>query len=344
MAQKGMPTGSDISFKHRRDSVRWMRPIDPNEAMLPSVEHRPSRALAALKSAGSMIMREALVLSAFQNKPTSMFDALAKEPEARPEMVLINPDTTLDETADPVLQALRKPSSERTDDDLQTILQATAETKFFQRLSPEQHRELCRVMQPTFVPQNTLVFQQGDEGKSFYVIYHGAAKVYVKPPPKPAKPASLGMKDLNPKKLGAQAATARKLDSIEPNVDGKEKSEEEAGQAKLGSLRGSYVCALEDGDSFGELALSNVGKRQASVQAAMPTHLLEIDKVEYDRCLRELHEAELDRRIKFVRSIWIFGSWSEAELRRISEVMTTRQYEKNTTIIKQAGRLAYLHP
>ena len=153
----------------------------------------------------------------------------------------------------------------------------------------------------------------------------------------------------------------------------REKREEEQ-QAKLGS----YVCALEDGDSFGELALSNVGKRQASVQGAMPTQLLEIrlhrrllerrqredvgepphvdcvgrreprpdraDKVEYDRCLRELHEAELDRRVKFVRSIWIFESWSEAELRRISEVMTTRQYEKNTTIIKQAGRLAHFPP
>ena len=119
----------------------------------------------------------------------------------------------------------------------------------------------------------------------------------------------------------------------------REKREEEQ-QAKLGS----YVCALEDGDSFGELALSNVGKRQASVQAAMPTHLLEICKVEYDRCLRELHEAELDRRVKFVRSIWIFGSWSDAELRRISEVVTTRQYEKNTTIIKQADRFAYLQP
>ncbi len=68
------------------------------------------------------------------------------------------------------------------------------------------------------------------------------------------------------------------------------------------------------------------------------------DKVEYDCCLRELHEAELDRRVKFVRSIWIFESWSEAELRRISEVMTTRQYEKNTTIIKQAGRFAHFPP
>ena len=66
--------------------------------------------------------------------------------------------------------------------------------------------------------------------------------------------------------------------------------------------------------------------------------------MEYDGCLHELHEAELDRRVKFMRAIWIFESWSEAELRRISEVMTTRQYEKNTTIIKQAGRFAYLQP
>ena len=154
------------------------------------------------------------------------------------------------------------------------------------------------------------------------------------------------MMELNPKKLGAQAAIARKLDSnrtqagLHIGFDGKEKSEEGEEEAKLGS----YVCALEDGDSFGELALSNVGKRQASVQAAMPTHLLEICKVEYDRCLRELHEAELGRRVKFVRSIWVFGSWSDAELRRISEVMTTRQYEKNTTIIKQAGRFAHFPP
>ena len=157
----------------------------------------------------------------------------------------------------------------------------------------------------------------------------------------------------------------------------REKREEEQ-QAKLGS----YVC--EDGDSSGELALSNFGKRPASVQAArsfssvLPTQLLAIrlhhnllerrqredageppqvervgrreprpdraDKVEYDGCLHELHEAELDRRVKFMRTIWIFESWSEAELRRISEVMTTRQYEKNTTIIKQAGRFAHFPP
>ena len=288
-------------------------------------------------------MTATLVISAFQNKPKSVFDGLGKETEERPEMVLVDPDSTLDETADQVLQALRKPSSERTDDDLQTILQATADSKFFQRLSPEEHREICRVIQPAFVPKDTVVFQQGEEGKTVYVIYHGAAKVYVAYT-KPAKAASWGlMAGLGPTKLGAQAATSTKLEYIEPNADGEEESEEAKGaseEAKVAKL-GSCVCVLEDGDSFGELVLMNAGKRQASVRTAMPTHLLKIDKEVYNRSLYEMHEAELDRRVKFVRSIFIFGDWSEEDLRGISKVMTKRQYEKNTTIIAQAGRFAY---
>ena len=341
--KKAKPTGSDISFKQRRDSIRWMRPVDPKDALLPSLEQRPSRALASLKSAGSRVMTATLVISAFQNKPKSVFDGLGKETEERPEMVLVDPDSTLDETADLVLQALRKPSSERTDDDLQTILQATADSKFFQRLSPEEHREICRVIQPAFVPKDTVVFQQGEEGKSVYLIYHGAAKVYVAYT-KPAKAASWGlMAGLGPTKLGAQAATSTKLEYIEPNVDGEEENEEAKGaseEAKVAKL-GSCVCVLEDGDSFGELVLMNAGKRQASVRTAMPTHLLKIDKEVYDRSLHEMHEAELDRRVKFVRSIFIFGNWSEEDLRGISKVMTKRRYEKNTTIIAQAGRFAY---
>ena len=103
---------------------------------------------------------------------------------------------------------------------------------------------------------------------------------------------------------------------------------------------GPCVCVLEDGDSFGELALMGSGIRQASVRTTMPTHLLKIDKEVYDRSLHELHEAELERQIKFVRSIFVFANWSEEDLRGISKVMTKRQYEKNTTIIAQAGRFA----
>ena len=366
--QKGKQTGSDISFKQRRESNRWKRPVDPKDALLPGVEQRPSRALASLKSAGGRVMAQALVISAFQNKPKSVWDR--KEADDRPEMVLVEPDTTLDETADPVLRALRKPSSERTDDDLQTIQQATADVKFFQRLSPEEHRELCRVIQPAFAPAYTSVFEQGDVGTAVYVIYHGAAKVHVGGVhgpvyKKPTRAASWGLM-----KMSAQGATSPKLESVEPNVDDAESKEEshevkeseegkarreakeneegmeseEGMEAKKVAKLGACVCVLEDGDSFGELALMASdrfgGIRQASVRTAMDTHLLKIDKAVYDRSLHELHEAELDRRVKFVRSIFIFGNWSEEDLRGISKVMTKRQYEKNTTIIAQAGRFA----
>ena len=248
----------------------------------------------------------------------------SKETEAKPEMVLIDPDATLDANsmaADPVLQALRKPSSERTDDNLQTILLATADVKFLQRLSPEEHRELCRVIQLVFIPKDTAIFEQGDEGTSFYVIYLGAAKVYVDYE-KPSRAASLGMMGgLSSTKLGAQVATSQ----VEVDLEGGNKS----------SPKPSCVCVLEDGDSFGELALMGSGVRQASVRTAMPTHLLKIDKDVYDRSLQKLHEAELNLRVQFVRGVFIFSDWSDEDLRRISHVMTSRRYEKNTTIIAQ---------
>ena len=394
-------------------------------------------------------------------------------------MVLVELDTTLDKTADPVLKALRKTSSERTDDDLQTIQKATADVKFFQRLSPEEHRELCRVLQPVFFPKDTAIFEQGDVGTSIYVIYHGAAKVYVKAGAAAKEPCTLSACQINSlidervrarasanyaladellaqlngasvhvddssktwstpvnadgtpglsgtqtvlsptgaarrrgsvlqaleaesrregevhepstRKLSEQAATSTKLDSIEPNVDGDEskdpsfrvrkpswlstlesqrekaseegKANEEGKASEHGKERrrssdvsefvrklrlkvanqnqlGPCVCVLEDGDSFGELALMGSGIRQASVRTTMPTHLLKIDKEVYDRSLHELHEAELERQIKFVRSIFVFANWSEEDLRGISKVMTKRQYEKNTTIIAQVGRFA----
>ena len=56
---------------------------------------------------------------------------------------------------------------------------ATSEVKFFERLEPQQHRELCRVIKYDPVPKDTVLFRQGDEGSTFYIVFRGAVKVYV---------------------------------------------------------------------------------------------------------------------------------------------------------------------
>ena len=43
------------------------------------------------------------------------------------------------------------------------------------------------------------------------------------------------------------------------------------------------VCVLEDGDSFGEVALQGSSVRTATVRAVMPTLLLRVEKETYDK-------------------------------------------------------------
>lgn len=249
-------------------------------------------------------------------------------------------------TGDEVLRCLGKSSEDRTDEDLRVIQKATSDVKFFEQLSKEEHYELCRVMThrerscskpclshaeltccprllAVFLPKDTLVFAQGDEGVSFYIIYMGATKVHVQYAP-PSQAASFGMATkLSSAKLGAQQA-----DGYEEGRD------DDDGLSKLGTC----VCVLEDGDSFGELALMGNGIRQASVVTAMETHFLKIEKKAYELSLQKLHEEELSQRTQFVQGVFIFSDWTDEDLRRVAYVMTSRRYEKNTTIIAQGDQ------
>ena len=87
-------------------------------------------------------------------------------------------------------------------------------------------------------------------GTTFYVIYTGAAKVFVKDHAADMRARAEG---------GAAAAAAASADP-----------------------KGTCVCVLEDGDSFGELALLGSGVRAATVVTAMPTRFLKIEKNAYE--------------------------------------------------------------
>ena len=96
---------------------------------------------------------------------------------------------------------------------------------------------------------------------------------------------------------------------------------------------GTCVCTLEDGDSFGELALLGNGIRNATVMTAMPCQLLKVEKEAYERSLQKLHEAELRRRIAFLQRIFLFSEWADEDLRRLAFVLTRKRFEKASTIL-----------
>ena len=106
---------------------------------------------------------------------------------------------------------------------------------------------------------------------------------------------------------------------------------------------GICVCVLEDGDSFGELALLGNGKRAATAVTAMPTTFLLVEKDSYDESLAQVKQAELHTRMEFLRRVFLFTDWSDAELERLAKVVTLKKYEKNTTIIRQSTSTDHMY-
>ena len=76
---------------------------------------------------------------------------------------------------------MREPA-DRSEEDVQLIVRATADIKFFQRLTRKQHEEICREMKHEIVPAATTLFEQDDEGSTFYVVYCGCCKLYATDP------------------------------------------------------------------------------------------------------------------------------------------------------------------
>jgi len=98
---------------------------------------------------------------------------------------------------------------------------------------------------------------------------------------------------------------------------------------------GTCVAELQDGDSFGELALLGNGQRAATVVTATDTRFFKVDKEAYDSSLARAHQAQLQQRVDFFQRIFLFTDWKESALKSLSKVVTPKKYEKNTTIIRQ---------
>ena len=160
----------DISQNKRRGSMdrRWS--ID-QPATPPRTAEQPV-------GTGSVAMR-------IGERPHTTVESINEEEDARPlmlapdsEAVLVNEGTMPDPNSDPMLRVLRKPPDLRTEEDLIVVANATKTVKFFRQMGDAAlHRELCRHMTLEQVPKESVIFQQGDEGSTFYIIYTGAVKV-----------------------------------------------------------------------------------------------------------------------------------------------------------------------
>ena len=128
-----------------------------------------------LPASGSPVRRNTSVLV-----PEFRFSAeLEEDPEDHDEDDqdgVLGPDSEAAECE----MALLKDTSARTREDCEILQRATAKVKFIRAMDdPGQHLELCRALKLAKFPNGTIVFNQGDEGSMFYIIYSGAVDVFI---------------------------------------------------------------------------------------------------------------------------------------------------------------------
>ena len=167
---------------------------------------------------------------------------------------------------------LEIPSEERTEKMCLELMSFTKDFKIFENISMSiEHQNVCRTMTLKKYKPNELIVKQDDPGDSFFYILHGTVNVRI------ASPIDIGIK----KEEGDDPSKG--MYTIEKNVG-----------------------VLKDGQTFGELSLLYGTPRSASIIAVTNSCLIKIDKVPFDKYVKNIFENQLQDQIEFLKICPVF--------------------------------------
>jgi CRP-like cAMP-binding protein len=99
---------------------------------------------------------------------------------------------------------------------------------------------------------------------------------------------------------------------------------------------------LHVSDGFGDLALVNDQPRAATIVTLERCELVRIEKTDYNRVLKFIHEKQISEMTNFLRSVPAFEGWTKAALRTIAGKMAFKKYQPGDTIIEEGGYITLI--
>nr|KAJ3422491.1 Cation transport regulator-like protein 2 [Polyrhizophydium stewartii] len=110
--------------------------------------------------------------------------------------------------------------------------------------------------------------------------------------------------------------------------------------SKTGRIEDSIaVATLNAGSGFGDLALVNDKPRAATILTAAYCELVSVEKADYNRIIKFIHEKEMKEKTYFLRKIPMFSEWPTTQLRQIAQIIIWRKFAPGAALQTQGQKL-----
>ncbi|KAJ3124421.1 Guanine nucleotide exchange factor lte1 [Nowakowskiella sp. JEL0407] len=103
------------------------------------------------------------------------------------------------------------------------------------------------------------------------------------------------------------------------------------------------VARKSKGEGFGELALVNDAPRAATILTTSECYLLRVEKADYNRILRFIHNKEQKEKMMFIRKIPFLSNFTDGGIMAIADVMSMKHYKKAEWIVKESEPISKLY-
>nr|CCA16711.1 conserved hypothetical protein [Albugo laibachii Nc14] len=194
---------------------------------------------------------------------------------------------------DIVRSIFQRPPSQRYEKELSIAIEYLNSVKFFSRFTLEVRKKLCKVMNFINATSSTILFEEGEIGRHFYIIFSGQVDVSVKY------------------------------------------------KNRFDETAGNVVATLGEGDSFGELALSESdGVRRATVQSTEYGEFLTLNREQFEPLVKKIQSEYREKYVSLLRQNLLFqgAEWDDGILQSLCSVMNEKSFPLGSEICKQGSR------
>ncbi len=264
------------------------------------------------------------------------------------------------------LKSLQKPGVHRDNRDLKVLQDLTINVPVFKKLSKENHKKLCTKMMCVSLTDGDVLFDQGEEGRLFYVIVVGKISLHMQSRHhriSTEREYNDAEVNLQPQRQVDHDSTCD--DETKPNDKRDNLSSNNSNYKReidmtwetlwknvlLGEKRIKkfthkdeqemvYVTTLHIGDSFGELALTENAPRRATCVSSGKSILLTVGKDDFDSILKRQHEEEIEKTWKFLKNVDLLRSIGDKDLKSLAGIVE-REHHNCDSIILAEGQEYY---